>query len=127
MIRGNDGEMTVNVNREDLIRVLQLNLKKHTQDYKETLELYYKQLLVDLKELTAQAKAKTKKRIQFNPAQPKSYEKTYTDTIEMLMMSVDETINLDMDNFRKFVKDEWDWKNEFSTVSNFYKNSPIGG
>ena len=114
---------TINVNRKNLILVLHENRKKHVAMFNEAVEGFQQAMVDKLKEVLAQAIAGKLKKLQLHLPEPISHEKEYTEAIEMLEFSVDDTIELDKNMFRAYVKDEWDWKHTFESVSNSYISS----
>lgn len=57
------------------------------------------------------------------PTRPQDHTKEYDGLIKRLEMSSDETIWLTHSDFKKFVLDEWSWKEAFSAqVSNYAGN-----
>ncbi|HRC96106.1 MAG TPA: hypothetical protein PK317_04855 [Coprothermobacter proteolyticus] len=127
--RGDGNKLVIDVNRLELIKILKKNLNQHVADYNESLEKFW---IVAEKDLTALYK-EAKKKIQnkstvsvtmlFKPDVPMSYESSYKDAIEMLELSVNETIKLDHGAFKRFVKDEWEWKQSFNATTSFYKGA----
>ena len=53
---------------------------------------------------------------------PRSYESEYTDIIAMMEMSVDATVNLDMQSFKSYVLNEWSWSRGFAATTTLYKS-----
>lgn len=113
---------TVNVDRKALLAVLKTNRSKHINDYKEAVYNYREALRADLTQALADATDKSKKlheiRVEFN--HPVSHEADYTNIIDMLEVSVDETIRLESSAFRAYYKDEWMWKSQFDLANRTY-------
>lgn len=55
-------------------------------------------------------------------APPVSHEKDYEQVIQMLQMEVEDTVDLESDQFACFVMDDWDWKEEFRNTTEFYNS-----
>jgi hypothetical protein len=53
---------------------------------------------------------------------PTSYADSYTRAIRMLELSVEEVIEIDATTFNQLVLDEWQWKQQFTTMSSTYKS-----
>lgn len=130
---------SVNVSRTKLIAVLKENLKKHVGDYAKAIVNYRLALQADLTAALEQAndpKANLSK-IKVDFSCPQSYASQYQQVIDMLEFSVDETINLDNQAFRAYIKDEWSWKSGFELANSTYATKamtfaasaslPIGG
>ncbi len=117
-------QKTVNVNRESLITVLEENLEQHRKEFKEAVAAYRNKISKDLEAAIHDIdRAETNKEIQsvrvhFNF--PPNYENEYVEAIDMLRFSVDETIQLDHQTFKAYVKNEWAWTNQFKTLAASY-------
>lgn len=115
---------TVRVNKEELLAKLRENRDQHVKDYKEAVVEYRKAALAEITTMLKQAKSKTDKIARAVTApEPVSYESSYTTAIRMLEMSVDEEIELDQEDFAKYVEDNWQWRGAFAANTLSYKNS----
>jgi beta-xylosidase len=117
-------QRSVNVNRLELLAKLRANLETHKAEYAEALAEYQQRLLDDLK-LAAKKVAKVTdpnelKNFRFSVPFPQNHEADYAEVIEMLEMSVDETINLDSESFKAYIKNEWHWQTQFTAAKMAY-------
>lgn len=117
-------QRSVNVNRIELLAKLKENLDKHRIEYQEALLEFHVRLVEDLK-LAAKKVAKTEnpadlKNFSFSIQFPQNHEQDFVDVIEMLEMSVDETINLDSESFKAYIKNEWQWQHHFRAAKLAY-------
>lgn len=60
--------------------------------------------------------------VNFNLTVPQSHQKDYDQVISMLDMCVDKEITIMSDEHACYCMDDWDWKQEFQTVSETYKH-----
>ena len=114
---------TVNVRRDELLTAVKANLSKHLNEFedarKEYKQLTLKEIEKGLDDLAQQYKdivsGETCKptAIKFEAELPTSHESDYKRAIEMLTMSVDETVELDEMEFSTLVMDQWEWKRRF--------------
>jgi hypothetical protein len=113
---------SVNVSRLTLLSSLRSNLEKHKHDYTEAVINYRLALQADLTTALVQANDPNSRldKIRVDFSHPQSYASQYQQVIDMLEYSVDETINLDSQAFRAYVKDEWSWKGSFELISSTY-------
>lgn len=116
---------TVNVNRQELLQKLRENKAEHVKEFNEAMIAYRAKLSQEYKELKkkineASDAELSKMRIVFSNA-PASHEIDYDEVIDMLSVSVDETIQLDKDSFKAFYKNEWAWTASFKTLVGSYK------
>lgn len=116
---------TVNVNRQELLQKLKENKEEHIAEFNEAMIAYRAKLAEEYRELKkkinyASDLELSKMRIVFSQA-PASHEADYDEVIDMLSVSVDETIRLDKDSFKAFYKNEWNWTAAFKTLVGSYK------
>ncbi len=140
---------TVKVDRLKLVAKLQENCEQHTKDYQEAVEGYRATLLSKME--TAFADAKLQMESDFEVARrkvenlkdkdipnqseyvnlvdsisvkmqvPRSYEKEYRAAIDMFLWDVETVVELTGAEFNCFVRDEWDWSQEFERITMSYK------
>lgn len=120
---------TVNVSRVKLLKALKENLIKHQADYAQAVFNYRLALQVDLTAALVQANDPKSRldKIKVDFAHPQSYASQYQQVIDMLEFSMDETINLDSQAFRAYVKDEWSWKGSFELTNSTYASKAALG
>ena len=53
---------------------------------------------------------------------PRNYLKDYDQAINMLLYHEQPTIEIELSDYRKFVDDNWDWKDRFETNYSNYTN-----
>lgn len=115
----------VKVNRLKLLEMLKTNRTKHVDDFNKAVEDYRKSLLVDVSALWGQLEEHDLSYDQLaglslHFAVPQSHAGDYDLIIQMMEMSVDETIELDQANFQQYVMDNWAWKRLFTTMNGMY-------
>jgi hypothetical protein len=103
------------------------NLEQHKVEFQEAVKDFHQRLQEDLK-LALKKVSKIEdpqqlKQFKFNVAFPENHEEDYRQVIEMLEMSVDETIQLDTRTFKAYVKNEWEWKMRFKSLTEVYKTA----
>jgi hypothetical protein len=144
-------QRSVEVNRLELIKVLETNREVHLREYEEAMSGYTAILLAKIDEAFEEAKKtledkheKMKRRvaaftdediarqrdrftlideIEVEMSVPRSYAKEYDAAIDIAKWDVRETLELSYAEFTCFVRDQWDWKLEFEAVSRLYKAS----
>lgn len=145
-------ERKVEVNRLELVKTLKENLRIHGNEYQEALAGYKQAFLEKAEEAFKNARIRLDKKFKqvkqesegwtteditkrhasiqiVDPVYltlpvPRSYEKEYLAAIDMASWDVRDTLELTMAEFNCFVRDEWDWKDEFVTTSSMYKARP---
>jgi len=114
------------VNRKKIISILQKNHKDHVIEYNETIEAWH----IKAKEILAKRLDifKTKNinykdlNLSFQLPKPECYANQYKEAIGFLELSVDENIELTVEQYQVFVLDKWGWMNGFKNLSSTYKS-----
>jgi NOL1/NOP2/fmu family ribosome biogenesis protein len=111
---------TVKINRLKLLVQLKQNRETHIAEFKEAWELYLAEAVAELKSMLKSAK-EGKVRHHLGLEVPQSYEASYDRAISMLEWSEDETVELDHNEFESYVRDNWNWKQNFTMLAASYK------
>ena len=116
---------SVNVKRSDLLDALRRNRSLHIAEYAEALRDFRLKMKAELERAQAALEAVEDKdlpKFKLNlPVVTQNYLKNYDEVIEMLELSVDETINLDSESFQAYFKNKWSWTDSFRTIAASYK------
>lgn len=144
----NQKQRVVHVDRQNLIEVLRSNKTKHVSDYQEAL-LGYKTLakeklneasqkaLRDLEVNVAKGLESIEKFDPENPTSrsdyltlverigvqlkvPRSFEEEYDAAIDMATFDVRDTLELSYEEFQCFVRDVWEWSEDFQVTKMLY-------
>lgn len=135
---------TVRVNTNDLTEKLKANREKHQAEYEEALSAYKVAFAEEVSKKRKKAHIFVERNcerlleaIAKNDAEelrnqkisedswvglerPKNYTEDYDRAIDMLEWEQAEFIDIREDDFRKFVRDEWDWIREFKNINKSY-------
>ncbi|MFN0203469.1 MAG: hypothetical protein ACKVTZ_18220 [Bacteroidia bacterium] len=117
--RYDETNLEISVKKEDLLVILKRNREQHKKDFDRAIYFWqkrFKEVLEEVSEETYTVFPKSLERVRNSC--PDSCVKEYDDIIDMFEMSINDTIILTSDAYRKFCKDEWDWKS--STYGNWY-------
>ena len=115
---------SITVTKTKLLEILLDNKMKHEREFRIVYDNWfnaYNQMLEELKNRALRGKPIPFHLINLNP--PKSYVDVYSDVIEMLMITTQQEMVLDSDEFRKLVQDKWEWTQSFSSSSASYSSS----
>lgn len=107
--------MITNVSKESLLATLRTNRENHHTIYEQAYEAYCSQLITELEENLAAAK--NRKRILRTHTMlpiPEDHTDDYDSVIQLLEMSLDEEIELNDFDVRKYVLDRWEWERTFA-------------
>jgi len=119
LFHGSKLDLHIQVNRLELITILDRNRIKHEQVYQAAVALYKTQLVEHAKKNLERAEKGLHPEFFPNEA-PKNYKKQYERAINMLQMSDEATIRLSAIDFARFVEDDWDWKASWTNVNTSY-------
>jgi len=112
------------VKKDELLEILMKNKATHIDEFVESVA-DYKELVIKIAkknlELAETGEIESIGKTESLPSKPRSYEKSYTKSIRMLELSVEETIKLSEDEFSELVLDEWNWKRGFDSAKSLYK------
>ena len=104
----------VKVKKAELQDILKKNLEAHKKAF-EKAEADYKVAASGLlKEMLADLEAGKSIDRYLKIEEPDNHERDYERALKMLEMSVDETIEISVLEFSRFVEDDWAWKMGFS-------------
>lgn len=113
---------TVKIKKVELLKKIQENRNEHVAEYLTAYEGYKQAVVKQLEEMLENAKNGDVRKTAVNLPVPQNHIKEYDRVIAMLLMSVENTIELTVHDFDRYVLDEWDWKEmtkmSFSTYLN---------
>lgn len=110
----------VKVKKRDLQSRIQNNRDNHREVYERAIEGYRRTVIDWFNENVDKAKAGKAFETFFSLPKPEDHTRDYDRVLDMLMMSTDEEIMLSSSEFAQYVRDDWGWKQEFSTTSANY-------
>lgn len=100
---------TVKVRRNELLEKIEHNRAKHYDLLAKAKEGYRKLVIRELAKALRAARAGGALQTAFALTPPQDHTADYDRAIDMLKMSVDDTIELSADDFQRYVRDEWMW------------------
>ena len=112
----------IEVKVSDLKTALGENRDQHAQVFQEAWRGYEKALLGTLEDM--QRRVSRGKRVDLYELiklpVPKNHTRDYDTVLHMLDLHQQDTYELDEEDFRRYVEDDWDWKREFITTASNY-------
>lgn len=110
----------VTINKDALVERIQSNRDAHRGLYDEAIKGYYlavaRWLDIQQENLNTGEPFET----YFNEPRPEDHTNDYDVVLDMLSMSVADTITLSQREFAQYVRDEWGWKQEFLMSASNY-------
>lgn len=111
---------TVTVPRDELLEKLRHNRGNHRVIFEKALEGWHQKVTEKLEEMVVDARAGRRYETVVGLPRPEDHTDEYDLVIEMLEMSVGDTIEIDQRQYRQFVRDDWGWKPDFLASTSRY-------
>lgn len=108
------------VSRLDLLDALRRNRAEHAGIVAEARRGYVAKAKEALNQRLAALESGKLAGLSFSLTPPKDYTHIYDTAIKMLEMSLDQTVELKGDEFRKLVEDKWEWSADFYASNSNY-------
>lgn len=119
-------QQTVDVNRFELIIALKAGLVVHQAQYATLRAEYEAAVLKFMRDALRRAKKGDFTNLNLNISAPVDHSMKYIDIIEMMEVSVNDTINLDKESYKAYYKNQWSWSAGLEAMGASYK-SILGG
>jgi hypothetical protein len=113
---------TVTVNKEDLIAILTTNRDKHLAEYTEAYEGYKLLAIKALEERLELIKSGEKFNVYFGDitAIPENHVDDYQNVIDMLSICSDTSVQITMEDYQKYYKNNWAWVHSWALSNKMY-------
>ncbi len=115
---------TVKIRKGELKAIVAKNAAKHREDLAEAWDGYNKACIEVLEKLLTKFRSGEKvAAVQLYERPPEDHTKDYDRVLKMIDMSVDTEIELDQNDFSRYVLDEWEWKEMWAVSNSKYLSS----
>lgn len=111
---------TITVRRDELIKRITENRDGHRAIFEAAQEKYRELVIAELDAMLAEAKAGKRIRRGISLVEPQDHTNDYDRVLDMLAMSVDDNIELAERDFAYYVRDEWEWKAQWTATNTSY-------
>lgn len=111
---------TVEVSKSELRTIVLKNRDNHRQVFETAMEAFKKAARARLEEHLAILEKGQTPPLQLGLVVPEDHTVDYDTVLEMLDMEVNPTVELQWDEFRNYVQDEWGWTDRFSASTAAY-------
>lgn len=115
----------ITVDKEQLLETLKANKREHRETYAEACRAYSKEMAertTKLAELFKQGEMPSLTKV-FDAPRPEQFLDDYDRAIQMLEWHQDDEVTLDEDEFRRYVQNEWGWRQRFAANTASYAGS----
>jgi len=113
----------VRVDKKTVLKKLKENRKTHRDIFEEVVIGYRAEVIKQLEKHIKQMKSGKPKRTYISIPSPEDHTDDYDVAIEMLEMSLDDSIDMDTETFQAFYKDDWGWKQQFLASNSGYSQT----
>jgi len=113
-------EMTVQINKQELIDKLVANSNKHLAVFEEAHDGYRKAVIEAMETNLAAAREGSCIRTYIELREPQDHRPDYARALQMLTMEIRDIVELTHYDFCRFVLDEWEWTNEWTDSTTMY-------
>jgi hypothetical protein len=117
------GLSTVLVERERVLEAVKANRESHRRKFEEAIEGYKQRAIELLEEHIQRIKKKGPERVFVDLPWPTDHTEDYDRIVDQLEFSLDETLELNEQEFNTYVRDEWGWQKAFSATYSMYTQS----
>lgn len=104
---------TVTIKKEILLERVRQNRDAHRKLIQKAREGHRARAILEFEEQLLRAKAGRRFKTDLRLIEPEDHTGDYDRLIEMLELSANDLIALRERDFRRYVQDDWDWKEEF--------------
>lgn len=128
----NGSQRTITVSKNRLIETLTANRERHTETYKQAYEGYQRVCLIAVEALLAGTRSmeayderdggrlNVDRLFQVVHGLPHDHTSHYDEALDMLSWHEGDTVEITPKEFRSYVRDEWDWSNQFNVSASRY-------
>lgn len=110
----------VTVEKQALMEILRQNRDSHGSVYEKAWAGYRKATIAELEGMLDRIKNGQQIAVALANVPPEDHTSDYNDVIDMLEMDTGDTVVLSQAQFRCYVKDNWGWKQQWTTSTSQY-------
>lgn len=115
-----NNQITITVSKDELLKIVKENRDSHHALYEKAWAGYVKQAEADLRERLDRIHRGKSFHLRFGYVAPEDHTADYEDVIDMLEMALGEEIELTQGQFKCYIKDDWGWKEQWTTSNTQY-------
>lgn len=104
----------IQMSKDSLLEAIRKNRETHVQEYNDALEGFMEDLEAEYRSRVEQVQKGEVPNGYISLQKPESHESDYDQVIQMLEMTSANEVEITYEEFKNYVRDEWDWKGRFS-------------
>ena len=110
----------ITVQKSDLIHILIKNMASHKEEFEGNKKKYLTALQTKLRVARDDVASGKMPDLHFGLPEPTAHTKDYQRAIDMLNMDIEKTVVISLEEYQKYIEDDWDWKFDFNRTNAFY-------
>lgn len=114
------GQQTFTVDKPKLLTILKENRAKHIEKYEIAKKKFREAVVAKLEEHLLLAETGMKIHLHVQLSEPTLHVEEYDNVIGLLELCKDEEIEINWQDYKSYVKDEWNWSSQFVTSTAAY-------
>lgn len=99
------------------------NMNAHVAEYEKARAAWRERVLAALEAELEKVRAGASPTLYFALPEPVSHEREYARVLDMLTQCTTENLEIDERDYARYVLDEWEWQEQFKTLSATYLGS----
>jgi hypothetical protein len=123
MFRGEEDGRTMKFKKGEILEHVKRNKGQHAKIFAEAIEGYRKKAVDILNKNIAAIKEGRIIRSSISIPPPENHIKDYEVVASMLEMTTEDVVELNGIEFRRYVKDDWEWKGSFINSNSAYSST----
>lgn len=108
------------VKRDKLQKIVQKNRDEHRDKFLKAQEGYREMVIEELDQMLSDARTGKPLRVSINMPAPQDHTDDYDTILNMLEYSVDENLELEYQEFRQYVENDWHWYTAADITNTMY-------
>lgn len=110
----------VKVDRRSLIKKIKTNRDAHRELFIKAQDGFRARVIEELDLMLAEARAGSRIRTSVKLVPPEDHTNEYDRALEMLEMSVEDVVEIDVNSFVQYVRNEWAWFARAASLNSTY-------
>ena len=111
------------VKKADLMTKVEANRRTHRATFLKAQERYREKVIEELDKRLAEVRDGKPISLGFHLPEPQDYTHEYDMALEQLTWEVADEVELEQDDFRQLVLNEWRWAQQFAASTRMYLGS----